>query len=57
VQCELFSNCPRSVHDLAGGTLSPYLPRSGHEPPAPEWKSRDYLRDILPENDPHRGRT
>jgi predicted pyridoxine 5'-phosphate oxidase superfamily flavin-nucleotide-binding protein len=57
VRCELFSNCPRSVHDLAGGTLSPYLPRLGHEPPAPEWKSRDYLRDILPENDPHRGRT
>jgi predicted pyridoxine 5'-phosphate oxidase superfamily flavin-nucleotide-binding protein len=47
VECELFSNCPRSVHDL---------PRPGHEPPAPEWKSRDYIRDVLPRNDPHRGR-
>jgi len=56
VQCELFSNCPRSVHDLKEGRLSEYLPRPGHEPPAPEWKSRDYIRDILPENDPHRRR-
>jgi predicted pyridoxine 5'-phosphate oxidase superfamily flavin-nucleotide-binding protein len=56
VECELFSNCPRSVHDLAGGQLSVYLPRPGHEPPAPEWKSRDYIRDVLPRNDPHRSR-
>jgi predicted pyridoxine 5'-phosphate oxidase superfamily flavin-nucleotide-binding protein len=56
VQCELFSNCPRSVHNLAEGTLSDFVPRPGHEPPAPEWKSRDYIRDILPENDPHRSR-
>ena len=52
VTCELFSNCPRSVHDIPGDRLSDYLPRAGHEPPAPEWKSRDYIRDILPENDP-----
>ena len=49
VVCELFSNCPRAVHDLEGGRLSAYLPRPGYEPPAPEWKSRDYIRDILPE--------
>ena len=55
VVCELYSNCPRSVHDLASGRLSDYLPRPGHTPPAPEWKSRDYLRDALPANDPHRG--
>ena len=55
VVCELFSNCARSVHDLASGTLSNYLPRPGHEPPAPEWKSRDYIRDILPKNDPQSG--
>jgi hypothetical protein len=55
VQCELFSNCPRSVHDIPNDRLSDYVPRAGHEPPAPEWKSRDYIRDILPEGDPHRG--
>lgn len=55
VTCELFSNCPRAVHDIPGDRLSVYVPRPGHEPPAPEWKSRDYLRDILPEDDPHGG--
>ena len=54
VECELFSNCPRSVHDLEGGRFSAYLPKPGYEPPAPEWKSRDYLKDILPSDDPHR---
>lgn len=56
VRCELFSNCPRAVHDLPNDRLSVYVPSPGHEPPAPEWKRRDYLRDILPEHDPHRGR-
>jgi predicted pyridoxine 5'-phosphate oxidase superfamily flavin-nucleotide-binding protein len=54
VECELFSNCPRAVHDLAGNRLSAYLPRPGYEPPAPEWKRRDYIRHILPEADPHK---
>ena len=55
VACELYTNCPRAVHDLAGGVLSPYLPREGGDvPPAPQWKSRDYIRDILPGDDPHR---
>jgi predicted pyridoxine 5'-phosphate oxidase superfamily flavin-nucleotide-binding protein len=53
VVCELFSNCPRSVHDLETGVLSPYLPRPGYDTPPPEWKSRDYIRGILPANDPH----
>jgi hypothetical protein len=53
VVCQLYSNCPRSVHDLATGTLSPYLPKPGYAPPAPDWKSRDYIRGILPANDPH----
>jgi uncharacterized protein len=56
VECEMFSNCPRSVHDLQGGQLSAYLPHPGYGTPAPEWKSRDYIKDILPENDPHRPR-
>ncbi len=56
VTCELFSNCPRSVHDLEGGRLSAYLPKPDYEPPAPEWKSRDYIKDILPEGDPHRAK-
>jgi hypothetical protein len=54
VVCELFSNCPRSVHDLEAGRLSAFLPKPGYAPPAPEWKSRDYIKDILPVGDPHR---
>jgi hypothetical protein len=54
VVCELFSNCPRSVHDLQHGQLSAYLPAPGYAPPAPEWKSRDYIQAILPKDDPHR---
>ena len=45
---------PRYVPDLAGATSSPYVPREGQgTPPAPEWKRRDYIRDILPAGDPH----
>lgn len=55
VECEIFSNCPRAVHDLEGGRLSAHMPRPGYSPPGPEWKSRDYIKGILPENDPHRG--
>ncbi len=54
VVCELYSNCPRAVHDLESGRLSAYLPKPGYEAPAPEWKSRDYIRDVLPAGDPHR---
>ncbi len=57
VVCELFPNCPRYVPDLTSGAEtapgSVYTPRPGHEPPAPEWKSRDYLKDLLSIHDPH----
>jgi hypothetical protein len=35
---------------------NPFVPRPGYEPPAPEWKSRDYLKDVLSKYDPHRKR-
>ncbi len=55
VEClEIFPNCPRYIPDLATGTPSPHVPREGHVPPAPEWKQRDYIRDILPRDDPYR---
>jgi hypothetical protein len=32
-----------------------YVPREGQEdPPAPEWKNRDYIKNILPKDDPHK---
>jgi len=51
---EIYPNCPRYIPDLATGTPSPHVPREGHVPPAPEWKTRDYIRDILPADDPFR---
>lgn len=60
VACELFPNCPRYVPDLMGSAAAPepnvFVPRPGHEPPPPEWKSRDYLKDVLSKHDPHRKR-
>jgi hypothetical protein len=54
IECEIYPNCPRYVPDLATAKLSPYVPREGEAPPPPpEWKGRDYIRDILPKGDPH----
>jgi predicted pyridoxine 5'-phosphate oxidase superfamily flavin-nucleotide-binding protein len=58
VEYEIYPNCPRYVPDMigAGGdfTASPSIPRPGHgTPPSPEWKRRNYIRDILPKDDPH----
>jgi len=58
VKCEIFPNCPRYVPDLMGASADVpanlFVPRPGYEPPAPEWKSRDYLKDVLSKYDPHR---
>lgn len=55
VECEIYPNCPRYMPQLERALPSPYVPRPGQgTPPAPEWKSREYLRDLLPEGDPHR---
>lgn len=43
----IYYNCPRSVPKMEMVEHSPYLPREGYTPPAPEWKKRDYIRDIL----------
>ncbi len=41
----------KSILRLAAS--SPHSPTPGATPPAPAWKSRDYLRDELPAGDPH----
>jgi len=51
---EIFPNCPRYIPDLGGGAPSAYLPERGAPLPAPDWKGRGYIHDILPEDDPHR---
>lgn len=51
---EIFPNCPRYIPDLAAGEPSEFLPKAGEAPLKPAWKDRDYIRDLLPEKDPHK---
>ncbi|UUX51094.1 pyridoxamine 5'-phosphate oxidase family protein [Nisaea acidiphila] len=56
IECEIYPNCPRYTPNLADQEPSPHVPREGDgTPPPPEWKTRDYIRSILPAGDPHAG--
>jgi uncharacterized protein len=44
----IFPNCPRYIHRTDGALLSPDVPRPGHEPPVPAWKSMPFIVDVLP---------
>jgi predicted pyridoxine 5'-phosphate oxidase superfamily flavin-nucleotide-binding protein len=55
IACEIYPNCPRYLPNLEQKKESPHVPREGcGVPPPPEWKGRDYIRDVLPSDDPHR---
>jgi predicted pyridoxine 5'-phosphate oxidase superfamily flavin-nucleotide-binding protein len=45
---EVFPNCPRYVHKMQLVARSNFVPRVGCKTPAPEWKSREWLKDVLP---------
>jgi len=44
----VFPNCPRYIHKMMLVEHSVYVPRAGHEPPVPKWKSMDVFKDALP---------
>jgi uncharacterized protein len=44
----IFPNCPRYIHRIAAAEPSHYVPRAGHTPPAPKWKSFEMFADVLP---------
>ncbi len=48
----VFPNCGRYIHRPDG--VSEHVPREGHEPPTPEWKTYDVIADALPADDPAR---
>ena len=48
---EVFPNCPRYIHRYQLVERSAYVPEAGTEPPVPEWKTRDWARDVLPSSD------
>ena len=57
INCEIYPNCPRYIPNLEKDESSAYVPRKGKGiPPAPEWKERDYIKNILPKDDPHKSR-
>ena len=45
---EVFPNCPRYIHRMQLVERSRYVPVADAEPPVPEWKTRDWARDVLP---------
>jgi hypothetical protein len=49
---EVFPNCPRYIHKLQLVERSRFTPRADCEPPVPEWKRREWARDVLPAGDP-----
>jgi uncharacterized protein len=49
---EVFPNCPRYIHRYELVERSRYVPRAGVEPPVPDWKRRDWARDVLPSDAP-----
>jgi predicted pyridoxine 5'-phosphate oxidase superfamily flavin-nucleotide-binding protein len=48
----IFSNCPRYIPRMQFVDESAYSPRSGHTAPIPEWKTRDYIREVLKDDKP-----
>jgi uncharacterized protein len=52
----VFPNCPRYIHRYQLVERSRFVPRKGRTTPVPDWKRRDWARDVLPAHDPARGR-
>jgi predicted pyridoxine 5'-phosphate oxidase superfamily flavin-nucleotide-binding protein len=49
---EVFPNCPRYIHRMELVERSRFVPKAECEPPVPDWKRRDWARDVLPDGDP-----
>ena len=45
---EVFPNCPRYIHRMQLVERSRYVPVAGEDAPVPEWKTREWARDVLP---------
>ena len=47
----VFPNCPRYLPSMTITDTSKYTPKPGYAPPKPEWKTRDYIVDVLDEDE------
>jgi hypothetical protein len=52
---EVFPNCPRYIHHYTLVEHSRFVPKENCETPVPEWKQRDWARDVLAADDPANG--
>ncbi len=48
----VYPNCPRYIHKLRLVERSRFTPRADCEPPVPDWKRREWARDVLAAGDP-----
>ena len=51
---QVFPNCPRYIHHYELVQRSRFVPKAACETPVPAWKTREWSRDALPEQDPAR---
>lgn len=51
---QVFPNCPRYIHKLELVERSRFVPKEACETPVPEWKRREWSRDVLAAGDPAR---
>lgn len=49
---DVFPNCPRYIHRYELVERSRFVPRQGCETPVPDWKRREWARDVLAADDP-----
>ncbi len=49
---EVFPNCPRYIHQYQLVERSRFVPKTGCDTPVPEWKRREWARDVLAADDP-----
>ena len=49
---DVLPNCPRYVHRLELVERSRFVPHDDHETPVPDWKRREWARDVLAAGDP-----
>jgi hypothetical protein len=52
---EVFPNCPRYIHRYQLVERSRFVPKRDCETPVPDWKRREWARDVLAADDPANG--
>jgi predicted pyridoxine 5'-phosphate oxidase superfamily flavin-nucleotide-binding protein len=49
---QVFPNCPRYIHEYRLVQRSRFVPREECRTPVPKWKTREWAKDVLREDDP-----